>query len=54
MGAVRDRMRDDMLLRNYAEATIDHYLEYACEFVGSCARRKRSPETRSAPTSSTC
>lgn len=33
MGAVKDRMRDDMLLRNYAEGTIDHYLECAFKFV---------------------
>ena len=34
MGKLKDRMRDDMKLRNYAEGTIVSYLSCAKRFVG--------------------
>ena len=33
MGKLRDRMRDDLRLRNYAEGTIEGYLDCARRFV---------------------
>ena len=33
MGRLRDRMRDDLRLRNYSERTIYGYLLYARRFV---------------------
>jgi len=41
MGKLRDRMRDDLRLRNYAEGTVERYLDCARKFV---ARHMRSPE----------
>jgi hypothetical protein len=41
MGKLRDRMRDDLRLRNYSERTIKGYLLYAKKFV---AHFMRPPE----------
>jgi len=41
MGKLRDRMRDDLRLRNYSERTIKGYLLYAKKFV---ARFMKPPE----------
>jgi site-specific recombinase XerD len=41
MGKLRDRMRDDLRLRNYAEGTVERYLDCARKFV---ARHMRPPD----------
>jgi len=41
MGKLKDRMRDDLRLRNYAPGTVDTYLSYAKRFV---ARFMKPPE----------